>query len=347
MHNYKDANLSPGPIHGGRLNDAVGRFGIPREQWLDLSTGINPNGWPVPPLPVEVFNRLPEDDDGLQQVACEYYGTADLLLLPGSQAGIQALPELRFAQSGSARVGVLDPAYAEHGFRWQQAGHEVECLEADQVEDRLAALDVLVLINPCNPSAIRFNPEQLRCWHSMLEQRGGWLLVDEAFIDATPEQSLITDPMPPGLIVLRSLGKFFGLAGIRVGAICAEASVREPLSRQLGPWAISHPARYITRLALADRDWQREMRASLKQQQDRLQALLEQYLPGDVSSTALFAYVTFAHVTTLQARVIEHRCAQAGILIRRFYQPAALRFGLPGDEADWLRLEEVLNEIHQ
>ncbi|MBA4503725.1 threonine-phosphate decarboxylase [Marinobacterium sp. 3-1745] len=342
VHKSHGSNVSPTPLHGGRLNAAVERYGIPREQWLDLSTGINPNGWPVPPLPAEVFNRLPEEDDGLQTAAVEYYGSRELLLVPGSQAAIQTLPALRFARSGPARVGVLYPAYAEHAFRWQQAGHEVSALSAEQIEARLEALDVLVLINPCNPSGMCFSPEQLRHWHARLARRGGWLLVDEAFIDATPELSLIVDPMPEGLIVLRSLGKFFGLAGIRVGAVSAHSDLLQLLSHKLGPWAISHPARYIARQALADREWQQRTRDSLQLQQARLKGLLAQYLSEPVITTALFGYVV-----TGQAVEIEHQCARAGILIRRFEQPAALRFGLPGNEVEWQRLEHLLSEIHQ
>ncbi|GAA0793318.1 threonine-phosphate decarboxylase CobD [Marinobacterium sediminicola] len=336
-------NVSPAPLHGGRLNAAVAQYGIPREQWLDLSTGINPESWPVPPIPAEVFNRLPEEDDGLQSVASEYYGSRDLLLVPGSQAAIQALPELRLSRSGRAEVGVLYPGYAEHAFRWQQAGHRVSLLESGQIEARLDRLDVLVLINPCNPSGRTFSYQQLLDWHARLVKRCGWLLVDEAFIDATPEQSLISDPMPAGLIILRSLGKFFGLAGLRVGAVCAHAEVRDALAHRIGPWALSHPARWLARQALADNVWQQTMRAQLAWQQARLQALLTDTLGekvAAVSSTALFATVL-----TEQAPLIEQRCAQAGILVRRFEQPAALRFGLPGDEGEWQRLESVLNEI--
>ncbi|MBV0933350.1 threonine-phosphate decarboxylase CobD [Marinobacterium sp. A346] len=336
-------NLSPAPVHGGRLNAAVAQHGIPREQWLDLSTGINPEGWPVPPIPATVFNRLPEEDDGLQSVACAYYGSRELLLVPGSQAAIQALPALRLSRSGRAEVGVLYPGYAEHAFRWQQAGHAVSLLQAEQIEARLDSLDVLVLINPCNPSAQEFSQRQLQDWQARLAPRGGWLLVDEAFIDATPEQSLIRDPMPAGLIILRSLGKFFGLAGLRVGAVCAEAEVRAALAHQIGPWAISHPSRWLARQALADTAWQQSMRARLARQQARLQTLLSAML-GErgvvVSSTALFATVV-----TEQAARIAQRCARAGILVRRFEQPAALRFGLPEDEDAWQRLERVLNEI--
>ena len=340
MNKVDDSNLSPAAQHGGRLNAAAARYGIPREQWLDLSTGINPNGWPVPPLPAEVFSRLPEDDDGLQQAAVDYYGSRDLLLLPGSQAAIQALPELRFDQSGPSRTGVLQPAYAEHAFRWRQAGHRVVPLTVEQIDAHLAELDVLVLINPCNPSGITFSKECLRRWHAALASRGGWLLVDEAFIDATPELSLITDPMPEGLLMLRSLGKFFGLAGIRVGALCAADPVRDALARRMGPWAISHPARWIARQALADTRWQQCMRAALVRQQARLHTLLQKCLGQPVSSTALFATVF-----TEQAEAIEQACAERGILVRYFEQPAALRFGLPGSEAQWQRLEQCLKEI--
>lgn len=339
VHDFNDSTLSPAPLHGGRLNAAAVHYGIPREQWLDLSTGINPNGWPVPPLPAPVFNRLPEADDGLEQAAADYYGSADLLLVAGSQVAIQTLPALRLARSGPAQTGVLHPAYAEHAFRWRQAGHAVQSLTADQIEARLDQLDVLVLINPCNPSGVRFRPEQLRQWHARLARRGGWLLVDEAFMDATPELSLITDPMPAGLIVLRSLGKFFGLAGLRVGAVCAEVSVRDALAHSIGPWAISHPARWVAQRALADRHWQQQMRLRLQAEQARLHRLLAG-VAETVSSTALFATVV-----TEQAYRIEQACAQAGILVRRFEQPAALRFGLPGNEDEWQRLEQTLSEI--
>lgn len=340
MHKTEKTFLSPVPLHGGRLNEAIQRYGIAREQWLDLSTGINPNGWPVPALPPEVFSRLPEEDDGLQAVAADYYGSPNLLLVPGSQMAIQALPELRHELFGPARVGVLSPAYAEHAFRWQQAGHQVLPLAEAQIEAVLSELDVLVLINPCNPSGVTFDRKCLLRWHAALAARGGWLLVDEAFVDATPELSLITDSMPEGLIVLRSLGKFFGLAGIRVGAVCARHTVLEYLSRYMGPWAISHPARVIARQALSDRCWQQCMRERLALQGSRLHTLLKECFGGQVHGTALFA-----GLVTEQAEVIEHACARRGILIRRFEQPAALRFGLPGNEAEWQRLEQVLSEI--
>src|SRR5690606_22076033 len=94
--------------HGGRLRAAARRYGIPLSDWLDLSTGVNPEGWPVPAVPPEVWVRLPEEDDGLERAASAYYGCDSIFPVAGSQAAIQALPALLHAQ----RVGVIHPGYA-------------------------------------------------------------------------------------------------------------------------------------------------------------------------------------------------------------------------------------------
>ena len=172
--------------HGGRLLAAAARYGIEPAAWLDLSTGINPAGWPVPPVPASIWQRLPEAEDGLAQAAAAYYGCSDVLPVAGTQAAIQALPRLRAA----CRVGVPHPAYAEHAHAWRTAGHAVSAWEAGQGVD---ALDVLVLVHPNNPGGQTYRRADLLAWHAGLAARGGWLLVDEAFIDATPEASLSAD----------------------------------------------------------------------------------------------------------------------------------------------------------
>ena len=134
--------------HGGRLLRAVRQYGIAREQWLDLSSGIAPWSFPIPPIPIEAWARLPETDDGLEQAACSYYGATRLLPVAGSQAAIQALPLLR----SPSRVGVLTPCYAEHPYAWQRTGHTLLELDEHQVDDAIDNLDVLVLVNPNNPT---------------------------------------------------------------------------------------------------------------------------------------------------------------------------------------------------
>ena len=201
--------------HGGRVRSAAQQFKIPVSKWLDLSTGINPNSWPVPELPAGSWRRLPEPNDGLARVASVYYGCKSLLPVAGVQAAIQALPQLR----SFSRVGIVWPGYSEHARSWKMTGDSVKLIPPNEVDESLASIDVLIIVNPNNPTGYYFDPKTLLLWHRYLVARGGWLIVDEGFIDATPHLSLARHCPRPGLIVLRSMSKFFGLAGLSVGVI--------------------------------------------------------------------------------------------------------------------------------
>lgn len=321
------------PEHGGRLRAAARHYGLAPEHWLDLSTGINPQPWPVPSASVASWQRLPEDDDGLAAAAQRYIGAPRVLPVAGSQAAIQALPLLR----ARSRIGVLSPGYNEHAHRWRQAGHEVWALDAAGCEAQLSALDVVVVCNPNNPTGERFARERLLRWHAQLATHGGWLVVDEAYLDCDPHDSLAADTTQAGLVVLRSLGKFFGLAGARIGFICAHAALLDRLDAQLGPWAIAGPAREIAQRALDDHAWQAAMRAALPQQAARLVQLLRAHGLAPLGGCALFQWVC-----TPQAAALHERLARQGVLVRRFDAPESLRFGLPGREADWARLDAAL-----
>ena len=169
--------------HGGRLRLAARHYGIPLADWLDLSTGINPHAWPVPPLAPEVWQRLPESDDGLEAAAAAYYGNAQLLPVAGSQAAIQALPTC-FAPG---RVLTLAPTYAEHPHAWRE--HRITALPAARIAGAVGGADTLLLVQPNNPTGERFSREQLLDWHRDLASRGGRLIVDEAFLDAEPDDT--------------------------------------------------------------------------------------------------------------------------------------------------------------
>lgn len=324
--------------HGGRLREAAEHYGIPLEEWLDLSTGINPVGWPVPELPARCWQRLPERDDGLELAVAGYYGNPHSLPVAGSQAAIQLLPRLR----QKSRVGILQPSYVEHAAAWLRAGHEVVALSAQTIAPQLASLDVLLLVNPNNPTGEQFTLEQLTLWHRQLRERGGWLVVDEAFMDATPQQSLLGACGSEGVIVLRSLGKFFGLAGIRVGFLFAWPLLLQRMARELGPWHVSGPSREVARLALQDSEWQRAARVRLKDDSQRLASLLSDSGLTRYGGTALFHYVRHH-----DARGLHRLLAQQGIFTRLFTDPGALRFGLPGSESDWQRLAQVLVELQK
>lgn len=322
--------------HGGRLRAAAARYGIPLADWLDLSTGINPNGWPVPALPASAWSRLPEDEDGLAAVAQDYYGTASVLAVAGSQAAIQALPQL----IPPCHVGVIHPGYAEHAQAWRRAGHTVESVPIAEIDAATFRSNVIVLIHPNNPTGTRFRRDRLLRWHAALTARGGWLVVDEAFMDATPEQSLAPLSTQPGLIVLRSLGKFFGLAGARVGFVCAEPKLLARLKAQLGPWTVATPSREIAAQALDDHAWHAMTRERLCTAGERLAALLRKQELTPQGGCALFQWVP-----TTSAAELHGGLARRGILTRLFDDPASLRFGLPASEADWARLDTALAEV--
>ena len=322
--------------HGGALLAAATRYGIAREKWLDLSTGINPDAWPLPVFPAAIWSRLPEEDDGLEDAARAYYGSAHILPVAGSQASIQAIPRLR----DKCRVGVLDPGYAEHAVAWRRAGHRVVPVCAHQINERVSEFDVLVLIHPNNPSGARFGRGTLLRWLQCLAARGGWLIVDEAFMDATPDDSLSQDCPREGLIVLRSLGKFFGLAGARVGFVCAQPKLLARIRVLLGPWTVSSPARLIARQALQDRLWQKAARERLSRQSLRLSSLLAQHGLKPDGGCALFQWLG-----TPRAAYLHEFFARRAILSRYFEDPPGLRFGLPGSDHEWERLERALSEI--
>jgi cobalamin biosynthesis protein CobC len=319
--------------HGGKLRQAVQQYGIPLENWLDLSTGINPNGWPLPPLDPSLWVRLPEENDGLEQAARDYYSAQHILPVAGSQAAIQALPRLR----SQSRVSVLAPGYAEHAAAWRRAGHAVTACGAQQIDEAIVDSDVVVLINPNNPTGVRFTQDQLLAWHQQLAARGGWLVIDEAFMDITPQKSLSAYSTEQGLIILRSLGKFFGLAGARVGFVCAHPELLHQLQNLLGPWCISAPAREVATAALNDRHWQAQARQQLEAASSRLHDLLTRHKLSPSGGCALFQWVC-----TPDARDLHESLARQGILTRLFDEPSSLRFALPNSESGWLRLSDAL-----
>lgn len=323
-----------GPLHhGGRLRAAAMHFGIPFENWLDLSTGINPNGWPVQTPPASTWARLPEDDDDLNEIACRYYGADDVLSVAGSQAAIQALPKLR----AFSRVSVLCPGYAEHAYAWKRNNHKVSAIAPHQIEAVLPDTDVLIIIHPNNPTGAIFSIAQLLDWHTQLAKRNGWLIVDEAFMDATPALSIASQTTKLGLIVLRSLGKFFGLAGARVGFVCAHPKLLEALNNVLGPWSVNTPARWVAGQALQDTNWQKKNRRYLQNASQRLHSLLTRHQLEPTGGCAFFQWIL-----SPQAKCLYEKMAYQGILIRLFNHPLSLRFGLPTNNDDWRRLDDAL-----
>ena len=321
--------------HGGNLHAAIAHFGRPRSEWLDLSTGINPHPYPVPVLALDAWHRLPEVHSGLTTAAAHYYGAPAMLPVAGTQAAIQALPCLR----ATSRVVVAAPAYAEHAHCWARAGHAMREVDYAELATVVADCDVMVVCNPNNPTGAIVAPSLLLEWAAQLAARGGWLIVDEAFADTTPALSVAAWSDQPGLIVLRSVGKFFGLAGLRLGFVAAETTLLSALADQLGPWSVSGPAQAIGVAALSDVQWQQDTRDQLRNQGQRLHALLASN-KIDSSGSALYQWWSEP-----AAHDFHQHMAIRGIWVRLFTGGASgIRLGLPSDEAGWERLHQALVE---
>lgn len=323
-------------VHGGNLHEAAERYGIPYAQWLDLSTGINPHGYPVPPVPADAWRRLPDDGDGFATCAARYYGApnaAHVLPVAGSQAAIRALPALL----PRARVGIAPLTYSEYAPAFERAGHEVVPLDVswDTLPD---ALTHVVVVNPNNPTAEHLSAGKLLHWHAQLTARGGTLLIDEAFADTMPSASLAASTLHDGLIVLRSPGKFFGLAGVRAGFVLGAPSLLDALRLTLGAWTVSGPARHAVKAAFEDVAWQQQMHMLLEAESAHLISLLQAH-GFATHSTPLFAWTDDA-----RAAALHEALAQRGVWTRLFTATGSVRFGLPASDTEWTRFEESLRE---
>jgi cobalamin biosynthetic protein CobC len=317
--------------HGGNLDVACTRFGGRIEDWIDLSTGINRQPFPVGALSQRAWTALPSRADlsSLHDAARHAYGTtAPVLAVAGAQAAIQMLP--RLAPPG--RACILAPTYNEYAPVLASAGWQVE--EAGDL-DTLAGADLAVVVNPNNPDGHAHDPAALLA----LASRTTRLVIDESFADAMPGLSLAAEAGRPGLLILRSLGKFYGLAGLRLGFVLGNEADIAALSGMAGPWPVSGAAIEIGRRALRDRDWADAARARLARDATRMDALAQATGWKLVGGTPLFRLCE-----TGDAVAAQERLARAKIWSRVFGgKPGWLRLGLPGDETEWVRLAAVLS----
>ncbi len=323
--------------HGGSLGRARSLFAHAPEPWVDLSTGINPHSYPLFDLPATALTRLPEPARArdLADVAAKAYGALSprhVALAPGTQI---LLPQV-FSLVKPGRAVVLGPTYAEHVRVAALAGHSV--VETSDFS-KLADADLAIVVNPNNPDGRIVPRSDLLALAEKLRRRGGLLVVDEAFMDVGPRrESLCGDVEQGGIVVLRSFGKFFGLAGVRLGFAIASPEIVERLDAGFGPWSVSGPALEYGVRALADTGWQGAMRGRLVSEAAHLDAMLAGHGVVVDGGTSLFR-----HLTSSDAADLFDVLGNAGILVRNFAdRPHQLRFGLPGSESEWSRLEAAL-----
>ncbi len=286
------------------------RFPDAPKPWIDLSTGINPVPYPLPALADDVWTRLPSraQYDALISAAAARYEVKDpdtIVASPGTQALIQLLPRL----VPRARVAIVRPTYEEHEICWRRQGHNV-------IEDVTSA-DVVVAVNPNNPTGQLAAPPRGR----------SLTVVDEAFIDFLPASASLAPRLPPRTIVLRSFGKTYGLAGVRLGFAIAEPSLVARMRAELGPWAVSGPALEIGARALSDDGWLKQSAARLAADGEHLDTLLTECGFEILGGTPLFRLARHAG-----APLIAESLARKGIHVRAFpSRPDWIRFGMPSE----------------
>ena len=335
-------NTADEPLpHGGDLEAARRLFPDAPEPFIDLSTGINPNPYPLPPLAAELFARLPDAaaTAGLAAAAATSYGApsaAHVVPAPGTQILLPLVAGL----VPPGRAAILSPTYNEHARAARLAGHSV--IETRELAT-LGDADLAIVTNPNSPDGRLIDRETLLALAAKLRVHGGALVVDEAFMDVGPQGfSLAGDVGRGNLIVLRSFGKFFGLAGIRLGFALLDRPSAVRLAATLGPWAVSGPAWAIGTAALADTAWIEATRHRLVAASGRLDGILIGGGLGIPGGTALFRLVR-----TPAAPALFHHLGGAGILVRKFPDNTTwLRFGLPASEEAWQRLQIAMDAFH-
>jgi cobalamin biosynthetic protein CobC len=339
IRSHTGASTSPlEPLaHGGDLHAARQMFPDAPEPFIDLSTGINPHPYLVPELSSALFERLPDRADvrRLAAVAAQCYGapSADHVLpAPGTQI---LLPQVAMlVPAGSATI--LRTTYAEHQRAASLAGHSAT--EVSTAE-HLTRADLAIVVNPNNPDGRLVERDTLLNIADEMRPRGGVLLVDESFADVVlPDASLAGDIGRGNIVVLRSFGKFYGLAGLRLGFALAAPNLIERLDARLGPWAVAGPALFIGEKALADGAWKLQTLTRLIEAAARLDGLLTKAGLEIVGGTSLYRLTRSPDAAQLFAQL-----GRAGILVRRFSQERTwLRWGLPRDENEWRRLGDAL-----
>jgi cobalamin biosynthetic protein CobC len=327
---------APALEHGGDLAVAGRLFPGAPQPFIDLSTGINPHPYPLPPLPAGVFARLPDGEAQMRLagIAARTYGAPSAACVVPAP-GTQILLPLVAALVSAGRAAILGPTYSEHARTARLAGHAV--METDDIQ-QLRGADLAVIANPNNPDGRIIATDRLLALAQELKGHDGILVVDEAFMDVGPRGGSLARELDRGnIVVLRSFGKFFGLAGLRLGFALAAPPLAARLKASLGPWAVSGPAIAIGGQALADTAWMDAARARLGAAAQRLDLLLAELDMDVVGGTSLFRLARAP-----SAAAIFRRLGAAGIVVRAFReQPTWLRFGLPND-ADWDRLRARL-----
>lgn len=342
MNNGADIAAGRFAHHGGRLCVARSLFPNVTQPWIDLSTGINPSSYPAPRASARERNRLPEPTElaQLEAVAAAAFGVDDparVVATGGTENVLRLLPYLL----KTASAVIAGPTYGSHADAWTRAGIETKVVADAELTTRAAANSAMTVVSPNNPDGRVLSRAQLLSLHAALQANGGVLIVDEAFVDLEPQLSVADmagTARAPRMLVLRSFGKFYGLAGVRLGFVIASGTFVSRLRHLLGDWPVSVDALRAGLAAYADEAWAARTRLRLHRAAQRLDKLL---IAGGMTIVGGTSLYRLARAPNAHARFTQ--LASHGILARPFdYDSTLLRFGLPLASTDWRRVADAL-----
>lgn len=335
-------------LHGGQLTRVAKQYQIPEDKWLDLSTGISPFSYPINDIPDGIWQDLPTVSEALISAAKRYYHGGDCWPVAGSQSLIEKLPLLwqdnnhTGCSLSEKHVYLPKVGYKEHQHAWLKAGYQPHFYQND-LPCKLEKNCVVVVINPNNPLASMFTIDQLIALQKRCKKQQALLIVDEAFADILPTEFSFVPYIKQAcedVIVLRSVGKFFGLAGLRIGFACTSQRWCDIIQENTGPWSINGAALYITERALNDKAWHETQIKRLTEQSQKQRTLLEKALPVcRIESNALFITVFLHNAPTIYREL----CEQA-VYVRLTDENNALRFAV-ANEMQLQRLTVVLQNL--
>ncbi|GHA56185.1 threonine-phosphate decarboxylase [Amylibacter ulvae] len=308
--------------HGGGLDAAMAQFGGTRDHWLDLSTGINPIPYPIGDIPMDSWTRLPDQDgdNTLINAARKFWHVpngANILASSGVSQIIAMLPQI----ASGANFQIAKPTYNEHEAAFVHAGFTLN-----------NSAPVKIYVHPNNPDG------KTHVIDDNTLKNADLIIIDESFCDICPSESLVKFATRPNVIILKGLGKFWGLAGLRLGFAIGHPANIQKLRNLIGPWAVSGPAQYIGARALDDTDWITKTRKRLQTDAFRLDKIAIASGLGIIGGTDLFRLYKTNDAVSFQKHL-----AQNYIWSRIFpYSSEWIRLGLPGQPDHWAQIESAL-----
>lgn len=328
--------------HGGQLDRIKKEYPKQTLPWVDLSTGINPFAYPVANA-IErqlqtSLQSLPQKQTQMTNAAAAYYRSENILVIPGSMWAIQILPLIRRQCRADDPRPVLIPrdGFTEHAKAWREWGYITDCYDGSPSLNQLKNCQACVVINPNNPTGYMNEKSALEAMHQILHDNGAWLVVDEAFLDLSPELSLSSVKDKADLVILKSFGKFFGLPGLRVGAVISDNEINRYLNKLLNPWSINSTTQEIVTEAWLDEIWQASVKIKIQTMAKRLKDVLKSV---GIKTSGTDFYQT---LLIKDAGVLYEYLLSQGIYVRLLDNNHGVRFGLPKSESDCNRLKNAL-----